>query len=110
MRCLVDRTNATVLGYAFADSLFGSPGTAVGNVITIGEERYNVVGVLQREEFHFAAWSGNAFAYRNRRAYIPLTTALKSSCDRSISISRATIGERKSTSHSITTRTHPSLT
>jgi putative ABC transport system permease protein len=71
------RTNATVLGYSFADSLFGSPAAALGQVITIGTERYRVVGVLRREEFYFAAWSGNAFEYRNQKAYIPLTTALK---------------------------------
>jgi putative ABC transport system permease protein len=71
------RTNSTVLGYSFADSLFGSPAAALGQVITIGGDRYRVAGVLRREEFYFAAWSGNAFEYRNQRAYIPLTTALK---------------------------------
>lgn len=71
------RTNATVLGYSFADSLFGSAEAALNRLITIGGERFRVVGVLKREFFQFAVWSGNAFEYRNRRAYIPLTTALK---------------------------------
>ena len=75
------RTNATVLGYSFADSLFGSTEAALGQTITIGDDRYKVAGVLKYEEFYFAEWSGNAFEYRNRRAYIPLTTALKRLAD-----------------------------
>jgi putative ABC transport system permease protein len=71
------RTNITVLGYTYADSLFGSPEAAMDQLVTIGGERFRVAGVLSREYFQFAAWSGNAFAYRNLRAYIPLTTALK---------------------------------
>jgi putative ABC transport system permease protein len=66
-----------VLGYTFADSLFGSPEAAMDQLVTIGGERFRVAGVLKREYFQFAAWSGNAFEYRNLRAYIPLTTALK---------------------------------
>ncbi len=78
---LRERTNAVVLGYSFADSLFTSPEAAMGHVITIGDERFRVAGVLKYEEFIFATWSGNAFEYRNRRAYIPLTTALKRFAD-----------------------------
>lgn len=70
-------TNVTVLGSAYADSLFGSAERALGQDVKIGGVRFRVVGVLKREEFRFAAWEGNAFEYRNRRAYIPLTTALK---------------------------------
>lgn len=75
------RTSAVVLGSSFADSLFGSAGAAMGQNLTIGGERFTVAGVMKREEFQFAAWDGNAFEYRNRRAYIPLTTGLKRFAD-----------------------------
>lgn len=71
------RTGVVVLGSAYADSLFGSAEAAMGRDLRIGGERFTVVGVLRREEFYFAAWESNAFEYRNQRAYIALTTALK---------------------------------
>jgi putative ABC transport system permease protein len=74
---LRQRSNIAVLGYSYADSLFGSPEAAMGQLLTIGGERFRVAGVLTREYFQFAEWSGNSFEYRNLRAYIPLTTALK---------------------------------
>jgi ABC-type antimicrobial peptide transport system permease subunit len=65
-----------VLGWAYADSLFkGRPDRAVGRIVNLGGKNYTVVGVMEREEFYWAPWSGNALAYRNRRAYIPITTA-----------------------------------
>jgi putative ABC transport system permease protein len=65
-----------VLGWKYADSLFtGRPERAIGRLVTLAGKSYRVVGVLEREEFYFAAWSGNALEYRNERAYIPITTA-----------------------------------
>jgi ABC-type antimicrobial peptide transport system permease subunit len=65
-----------VLGWAYADSLFkGRPETAVGRIVNLSGKNFTVVGVMEREEFSFAPWSGNALAYRNRRSYIPITTA-----------------------------------
>ena len=65
-----------VLGWAYADSLFkGRPELALGKIVNLGGKNYTVVGVMEREEFYWAPWSGNALAYRNRRAYIPITTA-----------------------------------
>lgn len=75
------RTNIVVLGSGYADSLFGSADAAMDQHLTIGGERFTVVGVLEKEEFYFAAWEDNAFEYRNQRAYIPLTTALKRFAD-----------------------------
>lgn len=71
------RNSVAVLGSSYADSLFGSAAAAVGQDVKIKGERFRVVGVLKREQFSFAAWEGNAFEYRNNRAYVPLTTALK---------------------------------
>jgi putative ABC transport system permease protein len=69
------RSRVMVLGWKFADSLFGDPEAALGRLVTLGERNFTVVGVLQREEFYFAPWSGNELEYRNERAYIPITTA-----------------------------------
>ncbi len=70
------QSRVVVLGWKFADSLFERPAAALDRPILIGGKTYRVVGVLEREEFYFAAWEGNALEYRNRRAYIPITTAI----------------------------------
>jgi putative ABC transport system permease protein len=48
----------------------------MGRVVRLGGRPYTVVGVLAREEFYFAAWADNSLEYRNRRAYVPITTAI----------------------------------
>jgi putative ABC transport system permease protein len=70
------QARVTVLGWKYADSLFGTATSALGKVVSIGEKSYRVVGVLEREEFYFAAWEDNALEYRNERAYIPISTAI----------------------------------
>lgn len=70
------QARVTVLGWKYADSLFGSAPVALGQVVSIGSKSYRVVGVLEREEFYFAAWEDNALEYRNERAYIPISTAI----------------------------------
>lgn len=69
------QTRVMVLGWKYADSLFGAAEAALGRLVTLAGRNYTVVGVLEREEFYFAPWSGNELEYRNRRAYIPITTA-----------------------------------
>ncbi|HWV56069.1 MAG TPA: ABC transporter permease [Longimicrobiales bacterium] len=68
------RARVVVLGSAYADSLFGSADAALGGEVRVGGERYTVVGVLAREELVVAAWEGNALEWRNRRAFVPVTT------------------------------------
>ncbi len=70
------QARVAVLGWKYADSLFGGPTLALGKVVSIGGKSYRVVGVLEREEFYFAAWEDNALEYRNERAYIPISTAI----------------------------------
>lgn len=65
-----------VLGWKYADSLFGAAPKAMGQLVELGGKRYTVVGVLVREEFYFASWAGNSLEYRNERAYIPISTAV----------------------------------
>ena len=69
------QARVTVLGWKFADSLFGQAEAALDRIVRIEGRAYTVVGVMEREEFYFAAWSGNSLEYRNERAYIPITTA-----------------------------------
>jgi len=70
------QARVAVLGWKYADSLFGRATAALGQIVSIGEKSYRVVGVLEREEFYFAAWENNALEYRNERAYIPISTAI----------------------------------
>lgn len=70
------RARVAVLGWKYADSLFGDPAQAMGSLVAIGGKNYTVVGVMEREEFYFAVWEDNALEYRNERAYIPITTAI----------------------------------
>lgn len=70
------RARVVVLGWKFADSLFGLPERAAGRILSLDGKRYTVVGVMEREEFYFASWEDNALEYRNERAYIPITTAI----------------------------------
>lgn len=69
------RARVMVMGWKFADSLFDDAASAVGRLVNVGGKQFTVVGVLEREEFYFAAWEGNALEYRNERAYIPISTA-----------------------------------
>ncbi len=69
-------SRVTVLGWKYADSLFGVAPRALGRLVMLGGKRYAVVGVLEREEFRFASWANNSLEYRNERAYIPITTAV----------------------------------
>jgi putative ABC transport system permease protein len=70
------QTRVAVLGWKFADSLFGRAPDALGRIVSLGDKRYTVVGVLEREEFYFASWADNSLEYRNERAYIPISTAM----------------------------------
>jgi putative ABC transport system permease protein len=70
------QARVAVLGWKFADSLYGVATRAVGQLVSLGGKHYTVVGVMEREEFYFAAWEGNALEYRNERAYIPISTAI----------------------------------
>jgi putative ABC transport system permease protein len=73
---VLHQARVAVLGWKYADSLFGTATAALGKSVSIGDKAYRVVGVLEREEFYFAAWEDNALEYRNERAYIPISTAI----------------------------------
>ena len=70
------RARVMVMGWKYADSLFDDASLAVGRLVNVGGKQFTVVGVMEREEFYFAAWEDNALEYRNERAYIPISTAI----------------------------------
>jgi ABC-type antimicrobial peptide transport system permease subunit len=70
------RARVMVMGWKYADSLFDDASLAVGRLVNVGGKQFAVVGVMEREEFYFAAWEDNALEYRNERAYIPISTAV----------------------------------
>jgi putative ABC transport system permease protein len=72
---LQKRSRVMVMGWKYADSLFDDAASAVGRIVNLGGKQFTVVGVMEREEFYFASWEGNALEYRNERAYVPITTA-----------------------------------
>jgi putative ABC transport system permease protein len=73
----VDRkARVAVLGWKYADSLYGSAARAMNQVVRLGGKAYMVIGVLEREEFYFAPWADNSLEYRNERAYVPISTAI----------------------------------
>lgn len=75
------QSRVMVMGWKYADSLFGSAPAALDQQVALNGSVFRVVGVLEREEFYFAAWSGNSLEYRNERAYIPISTALAQFAD-----------------------------
>jgi ABC-type antimicrobial peptide transport system permease subunit len=75
------QSRVVVMGWKFADSLFGSAEKALDQFLSIQGKAFRVVGVMEREEFYFAVWSGNQLEYRNERAYIPITTAVSQFAD-----------------------------
>ncbi len=75
------QSRVMVMGWKYADSLFGSAPAALDQQVSLSGVLFRVVGVLEREEFYFAAWSGNALEYRNERAYIPISTAFAQFAD-----------------------------
>ncbi len=69
------KARVMVLGWKYADSLFNHAEDALDQLVNLAGKNYRVVGIMEREEFYFAPWSGNQLEYRNERAYIPITTA-----------------------------------
>jgi ABC-type antimicrobial peptide transport system permease subunit len=73
---VAQRSRVIVLGWKYADSLYGHAEAAIGQNVLLWSLPYRVVGVLTREEFYFASWEDNALEYRNERGYIPISTAV----------------------------------
>ncbi len=64
-----------VLGQKRREQIFGGR-PAVGQLVSIGQDRYTVVGVMAKKEFYFNKASGNALDWMNGMMYVPVTTMI----------------------------------
>ena len=64
-----------VLGSTRREQLFGGR-PAVGQVISIGEDRYTVVGVMERKEFYWNSANRNALEWMNEMMFLPVTSVI----------------------------------
>jgi putative ABC transport system permease protein len=72
---LAQSAKVVVLGAKRRDDIFGAR-PAVGQVISIGQDRYTVVGVMERKEFYFNSANDNALEWMNKLMLVPVTTML----------------------------------
>jgi putative ABC transport system permease protein len=72
---LVRSSKVIVLGSKRREQIFGGR-PAIGQLVSIGQDRYTVVGVMARKEFYFNKASGNALDWMNGMMYVPVTSML----------------------------------
>jgi putative ABC transport system permease protein len=64
-----------VLGSTRREELFGGR-DALGQLISIGGDRYTVVGVMERKEFYWNSANRNNLEWMNRFVFVPVTSML----------------------------------
>jgi len=64
-----------VLGSTRREELFGGR-PALGQLISIGGDRYTVVGVMQRKEFYWNSANHNNLEWMNRFMFVPVTSMI----------------------------------
>ena len=64
-----------VLGSTRREELFGGR-DALGQLVSIGGDRYTVVGVMQRKEFYWNSANRNNLEWMNRFVFVPVTSML----------------------------------
>ncbi len=72
---LVRSSKVIVLGSKRREQIFGGR-PAIGQLVSIGQDRYTVVGVMARKEFYFNKASGNALDWMNGMMYVPVTSMI----------------------------------
>jgi putative ABC transport system permease protein len=68
-------SKVVVLGSTRREQMFGGR-PAVGQVISIGADRYTVVGVMERKEFYWNSANRNALEWMNEMTWVPVTSVL----------------------------------
>jgi putative ABC transport system permease protein len=68
-------SKVAVLGSTRREELFGGR-AAIGQQISIGGDRYTVVGVMQRKEFYWNSANRNNLEWMNRFVFVPVTSML----------------------------------
>ncbi len=64
-----------VLGSTRREQMFGGR-PALGQVISIGQDRYTVVGVMERKEFYWNSANRNALEWMNELVFVPITSVI----------------------------------
>jgi putative ABC transport system permease protein len=72
---LLRNAKVVVLGSTRREELFGGR-PALGRVISIGGDRYTVVGVMERKEFYWNSANSNSLEWMNRFVFVPVTSML----------------------------------
>jgi putative ABC transport system permease protein len=72
---LARSAKVVVLGSTRREQMFGGR-PAVGQVISIGADRYTVVGVMERKEFYWNSANRNNLEWMNEMMFIPLTSMI----------------------------------
>jgi putative ABC transport system permease protein len=72
---LARSAKVTVLGSTRREELFGGR-PALGQVVTIGGDRYTVVGVMERKEFYWNSANHNSLEWMNRFVFLPVTSMI----------------------------------
>ncbi len=68
-------SKVVVLGSTRREQMFGGR-PALGQVISIGEDRYTVVGVMKRKEFYWNSANRNALEWMNELMFVPVTSVI----------------------------------
>ncbi len=72
---LARASKVVVLGSTRREQMFGGR-PAVGQVISVGEDRYTVVGVMKRKEFYWNSANRNALEWMNELMFVPVTSVI----------------------------------
>ncbi len=72
----VERSSkVVVLGSTRREQMFGGR-PALGQVISLGQDRYTVVGVMERKEFYWNSANRNALEWMNELVFVPVTSVI----------------------------------
>jgi putative ABC transport system permease protein len=72
----IDRSSkVVVLGSTRREQMFGGR-PAVGQMVSIGGDRYTVVGVMVRKEFYWNSANRNALEWMNEIVFVPITSVI----------------------------------
>src|SRR5262249_5099207 len=72
---LARNAKVVVLGSTRREELFGGR-EAVGQLVSIGGDRYTVVGVMERKEFYWNSANSNNLEWMNRFVFVPVTSMI----------------------------------
>jgi putative ABC transport system permease protein len=72
---LARNSKVVVLGSTRREELFGGR-EAVGQLVSIGGDRYSVVGVMERKEFYWNSANSNNLEWMNRFVFVPVTSMI----------------------------------